>query len=51
MNRTPVNPWSLNHGYNQAELVEGVTRHLICAGQTADDTAGRHPAGHAGPDD
>ena len=42
MNRTPVNPWpwSLNHGYNQAELVEGATQHLICAGQTGVDATG-----------
>jgi len=34
--RTPVNPWSwsLNFGYNQAEVVEGANRQLICAGQT-----------------
>ena len=47
MNRTPVNPWqwSLRHGYNQAELVEGVRRQLICAGQTAVDGEGapQHP--------
>lgn len=45
--RTPVNPWawSLNFGYNQAEIVEGTTRQLICAGQTAVDTNGnpQHP--------
>lgn len=42
MNRTPVNPWpwSLKLGYNQAELVESPTRHLICAGQTAVDADG-----------
>jgi enamine deaminase RidA (YjgF/YER057c/UK114 family) len=47
MNRTPVNPWpwSLNLGYNQAELIEGATRHLVCAGQTAVDAHGnpQHP--------
>lgn len=47
MKRTPVNPWpwSLQFGYNQAELLEGATRHLICAGQTAVDDQGRpmHP--------
>ncbi len=47
MNRTPVNPWpwSLNFGYNQAETVEGVNRHLICAGQTSVDAEGnpQHP--------
>ena len=36
MKRTPVNPWpwSLNFGYNQAEILDGATKHLICAGQT-----------------
>jgi enamine deaminase RidA (YjgF/YER057c/UK114 family) len=44
MQRTAVNPWdwSLKLGYNQAELVEGSTRRLICAGQTAVDGEG-HP--------
>lgn len=42
MHRTPVNPWpwSLKVGYNQAELIEGATRQLICAGQTSVDGAG-----------
>ncbi len=47
MHRTPVNPWdwSLKLGYNQAEVIEGATRHLVCAGQTAVDATGapRHP--------
>jgi len=47
MKRTPVNPWSwsLNFGYNQAELIEGATRQLVCAGQTAVDGEGnpQHP--------
>jgi len=47
MNRTPINPWpwSLNVGYNQAELVEGAKRQLICAGQTAVNAEGQpqHP--------
>ena len=47
MKRTPVNPWSWseNFGYNQAELVEGADRHLICAGQTSVDAEGNalHP--------
>jgi enamine deaminase RidA (YjgF/YER057c/UK114 family) len=47
MKRTPVNPWgwSLPLGYNQAELLEGTTRHLTCAGQTAVDGNGNpmHP--------
>lgn len=48
MKRTPVNPWSwsLNLGYNQAELLEGTSRHLICAGQTAVDAEG-NPQHHA----
>jgi len=47
MKRTPVNPWSwsLNVGYNQAEIIEGANRQLICAGQTAVDANGdpEHP--------
>lgn len=47
MHRTPVNPWpwSLPLGYNQAEIVTGQTRQLICAGQTAVDATGapQHP--------
>ena len=47
MQRTAVNPWpwSLNHGYNQAEILEGTKRHLVCAGQTAVDAEGapQHP--------
>lgn len=42
MKRIAVNPWSwsLNVGYNQAEILEGVNRQLICAGQTAVDAEG-----------
>ncbi len=42
MKRTPVNPWpwSLKLGYNQAEIIEGTNRQLICAGQTAVDGEG-----------
>ena len=42
MKRTAVNPWSwsLNLGYNQAEMIDGATRQLICAGQTAVDADG-----------
>lgn len=42
MQRTAVNPWdwSLKLGYNQAEVIEGATRHVICAGQTAVDAHG-----------
>lgn len=42
MKRTPVNPWdwSMKWGYNQAELLEGQTRQLVCAGQTSCDAEG-----------
>lgn len=42
MERTAVNPWdwSLKLGYNQAEVIEGATRQLTCAGQTAVDENG-----------
>ena len=42
MVRTPINPWtwSLNVGYNQAEILEGANRQLLCAGQTAVDADG-----------
>ena len=47
MKRTAVNPWSwsLNFGYNQAEMLVGVNRHLVCAGQTSVDADGnpQHP--------
>jgi enamine deaminase RidA (YjgF/YER057c/UK114 family) len=47
MQRTPVNPWawSLNLGYNQAEIIAGASRQVICAGQTAVDAEGnpQHP--------
>ncbi len=47
MERSAVNPWdwSLKLGYNQAEVIEGATRQLICAGQTAVDSQGnpQHP--------
>ena len=47
MKRTAVNPWSwsLNLGYNQAEIIEGARRRLVCAGQTAVDAEGnpQHP--------
>ncbi|MCF6322677.1 MAG: RidA family protein [Rhizobiaceae bacterium] len=48
MNRTPVNPWlwSLKLGYNQAEILEGASRQLNCAGQTAVDADGNPQ--HAG---
>jgi enamine deaminase RidA (YjgF/YER057c/UK114 family) len=42
MRRTAVNPWSwsLKLGYNQAEMIEGAQRLLVCAGQTAVDADG-----------
>lgn len=47
MKRTAVNPWSWSKklGYNQGEILEGATRQLICAGQTAVDAKGnpQHP--------
>lgn len=47
MKRTPVDPWpwSLKVGYHRGEVLEGVRRQLICAGQTAVDAEGRpqHP--------
>jgi enamine deaminase RidA (YjgF/YER057c/UK114 family) len=45
--RTPVNPteWSLRFGFNQAEIIEGYKRELVCAGQVAVDAEGnpQHP--------
>jgi enamine deaminase RidA (YjgF/YER057c/UK114 family) len=40
--RTAVNPWqwSLQFGFNQAEIVEGGNRMLFCAGQTSVDGEG-----------
>ena len=48
MKRTAVNPWkwSLPYSFNQAEVIEGATRHLICSGQTAIDVDGEPQ--HAG---
>jgi enamine deaminase RidA (YjgF/YER057c/UK114 family) len=47
MERKAVNPWdwSLKIGFNQAELIEGQRRQLICSGQTSMDADGspRHP--------
>ena len=42
MKRTAVNPWewSLQFGFNQGEVVEGQTKVLVCAGQTAVDGDG-----------
>lgn len=43
MNRTAINPWpwSVNVGFNQAELVEGETKVLYVSGQTAMSADGR----------
>ena len=43
MKRTPVNPWSWSKqlGYNQAEVIEGASRQLTCAGQTSVDGKGK----------
>lgn len=47
MQRAPVNPWpwSLGFAFNQAELIEGHRRVLVCSGQTATDGNGQpqHP--------
>lgn len=47
MQRTAVNPWnwSLDFGFNQAEIIEGASRQVVCAGQTAVDGNGapQHP--------
>jgi enamine deaminase RidA (YjgF/YER057c/UK114 family) len=47
MNRTVVNPWawSVQMGFNQAEVVEGASRVLFCSGQTSVDGEGtpQHP--------
>ena len=42
MQRTVVNPWawSVDMGFNQGEVVEGASRVLFCAGQTAVDENG-----------
>ena len=48
MERTAVNPWdwSIKLGYNQAEIIDGAARQVVCAGQTAVDGDGapQHPA-------
>jgi enamine deaminase RidA (YjgF/YER057c/UK114 family) len=42
MERTAVNPWnwSIKLGYNQAEIIQGASRQVICAGQTSVDENG-----------
>jgi enamine deaminase RidA (YjgF/YER057c/UK114 family) len=47
MNRTSINPWSWNLqlGFDQAQLIEGHRRQLLCSGQDAVDADGnpQHP--------
>jgi enamine deaminase RidA (YjgF/YER057c/UK114 family) len=47
MKRTSINPWSwsTNLGFDQAQLIEGHRRLLVCSGQDAVDADGtpRHP--------
>ena len=47
MERTSINPsrWSVNVGFDQAALVEGHRRLLVCSGQDAvdDDGTPQHP--------
>jgi enamine deaminase RidA (YjgF/YER057c/UK114 family) len=47
MERKPINPWSWNVqlGFDQAELIEGHRRQLVCSGQDAVDGDGnpQHP--------
>jgi|SRR5215211_2586800 len=52
MQRTSINPvpWSLKLGFDQAQLIEGHQRQLICGGQDAVDADGnaQHPGDMAG---
>jgi enamine deaminase RidA (YjgF/YER057c/UK114 family) len=45
--RTAINPWpwSINLGFDQAQLIEGHRRELVCSGQDSVDADGnpRHP--------
>lgn len=47
MNRTAINPWpfSIELGFDQAQLIEGRRRELICSAQDAVDAQGNslHP--------
>jgi enamine deaminase RidA (YjgF/YER057c/UK114 family) len=47
MERKPINPWSfsIKLGFDQAELIEGHRRLLVCSGQDAVDAEGspQHP--------
>jgi enamine deaminase RidA (YjgF/YER057c/UK114 family) len=47
MERTAINPvsWSVNLGFDQAQIIEGDKRTLVCSGQDSVDADGntRHP--------
>lgn len=47
MQRTSINPvsWSVDLGFDAAELIEGHQRQLLCSGQDAVDANGnpQHP--------
>jgi enamine deaminase RidA (YjgF/YER057c/UK114 family) len=47
MQRTPINPhsWTVALGFDQAQLIEGQQRQLVCSGQDAVDADGnpQHP--------
>jgi enamine deaminase RidA (YjgF/YER057c/UK114 family) len=47
MQRKPINPWpwSIQLGFDQAQLIEGHQRQLVCSGQDAVDADGnpQHP--------
>jgi enamine deaminase RidA (YjgF/YER057c/UK114 family) len=47
MQRTPINPhsWAIALGFDQAQLIEGHRRTLVCSGQDAVDADGspQHP--------
>ena len=47
MERKPINPWSWSSklGFDQAQLIEGHQRQLVCSGQDAVDADGnpQHP--------
>jgi|SRR6266536_4892265 enamine deaminase RidA (YjgF/YER057c/UK114 family) len=44
MERRPINPWSwsIELGFDQAQLIEGHQRLLVCSGQDAVDADGKH---------
>src|SRR5687768_1386889 len=49
--RTPINPWSwsIKLGFDEAQLIEGSRRQLVCSGQDAVDADGnpQHPGNMA----